>query len=133
MLYFLVIIIIIGALLGGKTFGETLKKGCGFIFIMIILLALGIGLLFYYYKVSDKAVENENHKTNLSTDNSTYFIAQKNCRAYQKPDIQSKIIDSIEIGEDFFVKETNKFIYFYKVEDAEGKILHIQKECLKKK
>ena len=34
----LIIIVIIGALLGGNSFGETIRKGCGFLLVIILIL-----------------------------------------------------------------------------------------------
>ncbi len=43
----LIIAIIIGALLGGKSFGGTVRKGCGFIFWFVLIVAIiGAFLLF---------------------------------------------------------------------------------------
>lgn len=37
---FIVVIIVIGALLGGNSLGETIREGCGFIIGVVILLII---------------------------------------------------------------------------------------------
>ena len=39
-----IVIAILGAIAGGKTFGETLNKGCGCL-LSIIVLIIGLGLI----------------------------------------------------------------------------------------
>jgi hypothetical protein len=38
-------LVILGALLGGNSFGETVRKGCGFIIALVINLAILIAVL----------------------------------------------------------------------------------------
>ena len=61
----LIIIIIIGAILGGKSFGDTVRKGCGFLIILLII-AFVIILI---------APWNSKRKNNQETINSTYVSA----------------------------------------------------------
>lgn len=42
----LVIAIIIGAILGGKSFGGTVRIGCGFLILLVIIIAV-VGVILY--------------------------------------------------------------------------------------
>ena len=43
----LVIAILLGALRGGKSFGETINKGCGFLILLVLII---IFLIFMFSK-----------------------------------------------------------------------------------
>lgn len=42
----LIIVIIIGAFLGGNSLGSTIRKGCGCL-ILLVIIAIATGILFY--------------------------------------------------------------------------------------
>lgn len=125
MIAFLVVVIIIGALLGGKSFGGTVRKGCGFL-IMLVIIAIAIGIFFYSRTDSKKIPENKEVI-------STHFTVKENCRTYIKPNIESDVSGNLEIGKELFVEDINKFNYFYEVTDKNGKKTFVRKECLKRK
>jgi len=109
----LIVLIIIGALLGGKSFGGTIRKGCGFLIFLLILGAV-IGVLW-------------------TDDDSANFFASENCQIYSKPNIESDTSGNLEIGKEFFVDDINKFNYFYEITDENEKKVFVRKECLKRK
>lgn len=49
LLILLIIALIIGAIAGKKTFGESLKSGCGFIFVITIVLIAVVGILVFLF------------------------------------------------------------------------------------
>ena len=125
----LIVVIILGALLGGKSFGGTVRKGCGFILLVIIIVAIGV--IFYSQSESKKA---PNNKEAVSSSNaSAYFIVKQDCQTYTKPNIKSDISGHLEVGKELLVENINKFNYFYEVSDENGKNSYIRKECLIKK
>ena len=124
-LIFLIVIIIIGALLGGKSFGGTVRKGCGF----LLLLIIGV----FFYSQTDSKNTDDNQDAISITDNSAYFISKEKCQTYIKPNIESDVSGSIEIGMDFFVEDVNKFTYFYELTCENKKSTFVKKECLKRK
>ena len=126
----LIIVIIIGALLGGKSLGETVRIGCG-VLIMLIIIAFAIGLFFYSGTDSQKTYEN--HNSISTSDNSAHFIVNENCQTYIKPNIESDESGNLEIGDEYFVKNINKFNYFYEITDKNGHKAFVRKECLKRK
>lgn len=126
----LILVIILGALLGGKSFGETVRKGCGFL-ILLVIIVIGIGIFYYSQTNSKKTPVNQDV---ISTgDNSAYFIVKENCKSHIKPNIESDVSRNLEIGEEFFVKDINKFNYFYEITDKNKKKTFVRKECLKRK
>lgn len=125
----LIIAIILGALLGGKSFGGTVKKGCGFL-ISLVIIIVTIGLIFYSLPDSTKS---PNDKEEVSPSNaSAYFIVKKNCQTYIKPNIESDPSGHLEVGKELFVENIKKFNYFYELSDENGKIEYARKVCLKK-
>ena len=126
----LIVVIIIGALLGGKSFGGTVRKGCGF-FILLVIIIVAIGVIFYSQPESKKA---PNSKEAVSSSNaSAYFIVKQNCQTYAKPNIKSDISGHLEVGKELLVENVNKFNYFYEVSDENGKNSYVRKGCLIKK
>ncbi|MDC9721570.1 MAG: hypothetical protein PSN34_02195 [Urechidicola sp.] len=109
----LIVLIIIGSLLGGKSFGGTIRKGCGFV-IFLLILAVAIGLFW-------------------TNDDSVNFSASKNCQIYTKPNIESDTSGVLEIGKEFFVEDIDKFDYFYEITDENEKTVFVRKECLTRK
>ena len=126
----LIVAIIIGAILGGKSFGETVRKGCGFL-IMLLIIALVIAVFSIILTNSEK--DTENQEVISTADNSAYFIVKKDCQTYIKPNIESDVTGSLEIGKSFFVEDIHKFNYFYKVIDENKNKTYARKECFKKK
>lgn len=121
------VVVIIGALLGGKSFGGTVRKGCGFLIMLLILGVIAIAI-FYYSRT-----DTEDQEAISTTENSANYIAKENCSTYSKPDIESTSEGSLEIGEDYFVEDNNKFNYFYEITSQNGEKLFVMKECLERK
>lgn len=46
LLTLLVVVVIIGALLGADSFGETIRTGCGCLGLLLVLAAIGLGIMF---------------------------------------------------------------------------------------
>lgn len=124
----MVVIIIIGALLGGKSFGETVRKGCGFLMLLVII-AIGI----FFYSRTDLKKTPEDQEVISTVDNSVHFVVKENCQTYIKPNIESASSRNLEMGKDYFVEDINKFNYFYEITNKNGKKLFIREECLKRK
>ena len=123
----LIIAIILGALLGGKSFGGTVKKGCGFLILLVIII-FTLGLIFYSLPNSKKAPHD---KEEVSSSNaSAYFIVKKNCQTYKKPNIESDPSGQLEVGKELLVENVKKFNYFYELSDENGKTMYVRKVCL---
>ena len=131
-LVLLAVVVIIGALLGGKSLGGTIRKGCGFFILLLILGIVAVGILQYLSADSENTQDEE--KDLISTPyNSPNFIAKENCNTYPEPNIESGSSGNLEIGKDYFVKDSNKFNYFYEITLEKGGKLFVRKECLKRK
>jgi hypothetical protein len=128
LIVFLIVIIILGALLGGKSFGGTVRIGCGF-FILLVIIALGI---FFYSQSESNNAPNKKEAVS-SSEASAYFIVKQDCQTYTKPNIKSDISGHLEIGKELLVENVNKFNYFYELLDENGKSSYVRKECLIKK
>ena len=126
-LVLLAVVLIIGALLGGKSFGGTVRKGCGFLIILFVLGIIVIGI-FYYSKT-----DTEDQESIPTIENSPNYIATENCATYSKPDIESTSEGSLQIGKDYFVEDSNKYKYFYEINFQNGEKLFVRKECLGRK
>lgn len=120
----LVIVIFIGALLGGNSFGGTVRKGCGFLLMLVIIIAIAISVLFYSRTNSKKTHEDQEVV-------STHFTVKENCLTYIKPNIESEVSGKLEIGKEFFIENVNKYKYFYEITNKNGKKTFVRKNCLK--
>ncbi len=126
----MIVVIILGALLGGKSFGGTVRIGCGFLILLVVII-VAIGVVLYSRSESKKA---PNNKEAVSSSNaSAYFIVKQDCQTYTKPNIKSDISGHLEVGKELLVENVNKFNYFYEVSDENGKNSYIRKEYLIKK
>ena len=126
-LVLLAVVVIIGALLGGKSFGGTVRKGCGFLIMLLILGIVVIGILYY---IRTNPADQESIPT---LENSPNYIATENCTTYSKPDIESTSEGSLETGNDYFVEDSSKFEYFYEITFKNGEKLFVLKGCLERK
>ena len=126
----LIVIIILGALIGGKNLGDTVRKGCGFFVFLLIII---IGAIIYTINISDtKKDSSPQEKVSTSNDNA-YFIVKQNCETYTKPNKNSKILGQLETGKEIYIENINKFNYFYEVNEGNGRKSYILKDNLKKK
>jgi outer membrane protein assembly factor BamE (lipoprotein component of BamABCDE complex) len=125
-IFLLIVIIIFGALLGGKTFGGTVRKGCS------LLLAVLLVLFGAYFFLNSNAEEDSTHSDTIPTiiEKSNY-ISKHKCALYEKADINSEVIRYIEEGEYFNVRDKDKFNYFYEVFDDDLGHCYILKDDLK--
>lgn len=130
LLTLLVIVIIIGALLGGKTFGGTVRKGCGCL-ILLIIVAIVVVKCTNSRINSKKTLENQ--EIISVGNNSAYFIVKENSQTYTKPNIESDSAGNLKSGEVIFVEAINQFNYFYEIADENGKNVFVRKKCLKRK
>ena len=126
-LVLLAVVVIIGALLGGKSFGGTVRKGCGFLIMLLILGIIAFGILYY---IRTNPADQESIPT---LENSPNYIATENCTTYSKPDIESTSEGSLETGNDYFVEDSSKFEYFYEITFKNGEKLFVLKGCLERK
>ncbi|MDR5589011.1 hypothetical protein ACWBC2_06155 [Salegentibacter agarivorans] len=126
-LVLLAVVLIIGALLGGKSFGGTVRKGCGFLIILLVLGIIVIGI-FYYSKT-----DTEDQESIPTLENSPNYIATENCATYSKPDIESTSEGSLETGNNYLVEDSSKFKYFYEITFKNGEKLFVRQECLERK
>ncbi len=131
-LVLLAVVVIMGALLGGKSLGGTIRKGCGFFILLLILGIVALGIL-QYLSADSKSTQDEEKEVILTSDNSPNFVAKENCKTYPEPNIESVSSGNLEIGKDYFVKDSNKFNYFYEITFENGGKLFVRKECLERK
>lgn len=124
----LIVIIIIGAIIGGKNLGDTVRKGCGCLVIMLIII---IGIIIY--TISEKETDSSPQETVSTSNDYAYFIVKQNCETYSKPNINSEILGYLEAEQELYIVNINKFKYFYEVNDDNGKKSYILKEYLRKK
>lgn len=127
LLVFFIIVVIIGALLGGKSFGGTIRKGCGF-FVMLVIIAIAMSV---YSSRIDLENGPENQEVSSTVDKSARFVVKENCQTYTQPNIKSDSSGNLENGRDLFVEDINKFDYFYEITNGNGKKEFVRKECLK--
>lgn len=121
----LIVIIILGALFGGKYFGDTIRKGCG---CLVLLLVIIIGAIIIY--ISEDSTPQE--KASSSNDYG-YFIVKQNSETYTKPNKNSEISGYIESGQELYIVNVNKFNYFYEVSEDNGSKSYILKDNLRRK
>ncbi|MFC2080351.1 SH3 domain-containing protein [Bacteroidota bacterium] len=126
----IIIVIIAGAILGGKTFGGTIRKGCGFLVVLVLLI---IAIVYVLYALPKLKEDFSNQKENSTVQESGYFFVNQDCQTYTKPDIKSDTLGSLKTGTELFVKNINQFNYFYKVTNEDGKKVYVRKESLTKK
>ena len=122
-IYLLAAAIIIGALLGGRTFGETVRKGCG---CMAVVLLIFLGLFAFLVIIPNA------EPTYDPVEEAAYltFIATDNCTAYASPDISSNVVGELESGRKYVVQNADRFQYFYEVARSDDIIQYVRKECL---
>lgn len=127
LLVILIIVIIVGALLGGKSFGGTIRKGCGF-FALILGILIVAFLLFGLLETSTSDSQQEKSTEEYSA----RFTAIDDCPIYSKPDIKSDSLGVLEVGQEFFVKEVHRFKYFYTITDENENHVYVRKKCLER-
>lgn len=126
----LIVAMIIGALLGGNTFGGTIRKGCGFLLLLIIV---AIGIWLFFLSPTNSKTATENPEVISTVDHWAYFIVKENCQTYIQPNIESDVSGNLEIGKEIFVEAINEYEYFYEINDTNQKKVFVRKECLKRK
>jgi hypothetical protein len=126
----LIIVIIVGAILGGKSFGGTIRKGCGFLVVIIVLI---LAIVFILYTRTELKEDSTNQKEVSITHESAYFYVNQDCQAYTKPNIESDTSEYLNLGTELFVENVNKFIYFFEVINENEDKIYIRKEFLTKK
>jgi hypothetical protein len=129
---FLIVLIIFGALVGGKNLGDTVRKGCG-CFIFLLILIIGAITIIYTITISETKKDSNSQEKVSTSNNNTYFIVKQNCETYTKPNKKSKISGYLESGEELYIKNINKFNYFYEVTENNGEKSYILKGYLRKK
>jgi len=82
----LIVAIILGALLGGKNLGDTIRKGLG---CLVLLLIIIIGAIIY--SISGPKNGSAPQETVSSSNAYAYFIVKHNCETYTKPNKNSEI------------------------------------------
>ncbi len=104
--------------------------GCGFIALAaFVLVVLGL-IIFWLPGLNDSA---ENREAVPTRNVSAYFIVKEDCPTYTKPDIRSDTAGSLEAGKELFIKNINKFIYFYEVIGEDAGKSYVRKKCLGRK
>lgn len=126
----LIVVIIFGALMGGKNLGDTVRKGCG-CFVVLLIIIVG-AIIYFYNKPETKKDPSPQEKVSTINDNA-YFIVKQNCVTYTKPNKNSEKSGDLEVGEELFIENINKFNYFYEVIEDNREKSYILKECLRKK
>ncbi len=122
---FLALIVIVGALVGGKSLGGTIRLGC------LTISALTIGLLILVAIMSNGSEEiPENEKENQSSP--ALLMAIDTCQSYSQPDINSAPKGKIQPETQFEVSNPLRYKYFYKITTSIGETVYVQKSCLQK-
>ncbi len=125
----LIVIIILGALIGGKNLGDTVRKGCGCIILILIILLIG-GII---YSTSGTKNDSTSQEAVSSSNDYAYYIVKHNCETYIKPNKNSEISGYLEAGQELYIEKINKFNYFYEVNEDNGRKSYILKDNLRKK
>src|SRR6056297_3800143 len=124
----LIIIIILGALLGGKNFGDTVRKGCGFLILLMIII---VAIILTFYSPYGFKKDTYKQETVSSSDFSSYFIVKQDCETYTKPNNKSEISGNLVLGQKLYIENVNKYKYFYELKNDSGKS-YVKKEFLKR-
>jgi hypothetical protein len=128
-LILLVIVVLIGALLGGESFGGTIRKGCGFLFLV------GIGLIVLSLFTCPRLNMDDAGETDTKYQvpaSSERFLVQQSSPLYSKPDVQSDTMAVLRIGDEVVVPDPDRYTYFYWMHTAAGLDGYVRKDCLKK-
>ena len=126
----LIVAIILGAILGGKSFGGVVSKGCGFL-AFIVSLTIVIIALIYAFSGSEETPNNIEEVTSGAA--SGYFIVKQDCEIYTKPNIESDVSGQLVIGDEYLIENVDRFNFFYRISDDSGENSYVRKECLNKK
>lgn len=110
------IIILLGALIGGKHFGDTVRKGFG-CFVLLLVVLIGI-LIFNFSQTNEDSPPKEEFS---SSKDYAYFIVKHNCETYTKPNKNSEISGYLDAGQEIYIENMNKFNYFYEVNEDNGR------------
>jgi len=119
-----IIVIILGALLGGKSFGGTIRTGCG---VFSLLLMILIGAIYY----AASASQQERRDTETVSSGTSVFRVKEDCETYTKPTIDSDIAGYLVKGDEVFIENPDQFNYFYALV-KNGQTVYIRKACLTK-
>ena len=123
----LVVILILGALIGGKSLGGIIRKGLG---CLVLLLLISIGILVFT-KSSTKKDAIPQEVDSWSKEHG-YFTVKEDCETYTKPDKDSEISGYLKAGHELHIEHVDKFNYFYEVKQDGGRISYVLKENLRK-
>jgi hypothetical protein len=125
----LVVVIIIGALLGGKGFGGVIRRGCGFLFVLLlILVAIVFAGIYYDSRFGDRN-NQPFRRDQVNEEKGGTFSAKETCPVYAKPNIESDTLWFLEMGTEVKTEDPDKFNYFYKLKDEKA---YVRKTCLVK-
>ena len=123
-----VIVVILGALFGARSFGGTVKRGCG-----ILFLIAAVGTLLLLFLISSSRTTGEPQEEVSTEDSPTTFVADKSCVLYSKPNIQSDSVGVTKAGDTYEVEDADRYKYFYKLSYEHGSTFYVRKRCLTKK
>lgn len=120
----LIIIIIVGALLGGRYLGDIIRKGCGCLVILLwILIFIAIANYVYDWKNSADSASGIEYG---------YFVVKEDCEIYTKPNIESEIAGYLQAGQELNIDNINKYNYFYEVKGTDGRKSYVLKGRLRR-
>jgi uncharacterized protein YgiM (DUF1202 family) len=122
-----VIVVILGALFGARSFGGTVKRGCG-----ILFLIASIGTLLLLFLISSSNTADEPQEVVYTEDSSTTFVVDKSCVLYSKPNIKSDSVGVTKGGDTYEVEDADRYKYFYKLSYDHGSTFYVRKECLRR-
>jgi hypothetical protein len=115
--------IILGAIFGGKDFGDTMRKGMCCLF-WLTIIAVGIIFLYIGYKRSqnasgsgDSSRGGSGSQTSTLDDSKTYtfVVLKKDAACYLQPNKNSAVDSYVNKGDTLYITGVNKYRYFYKV------------------
>jgi hypothetical protein len=128
----LIVIVILGALLGGKGFGSVVRRGCGFVLLLIIGAVVIIFIGVWYDQSATITEPPGSNRNSLSTDNGAYFQAKETCPIYSKPDIDSDTLDFLKFDSQIWVENPDRYKYFYTLIENNQDVGYVRKGCFEK-
>lgn len=118
-------IALLGALLGGRSFGETLRKGCGCLSAILFLAFLAAFSLFLIGLSAEDATPDPVRRTHPG---STTYRVSRSTPAHVRPDIRSDTLLLLTPGTRLVVDDPERYRYFYGFFTSEGLRAYVLKD-----
>lgn len=118
-------IALLGALLGGRSFGETLRKGCGCLSGILLVAFLGTLTVFL---IGLSAEDTPPAPVPRARPDAGPYRVTRATPAHARPDIRSDTLLFLEPGTPLRVEEPERFRYFYGFTTGEGQRAYVLKD-----